>query len=264
MKVNKSFAKKFQPAFEKVKQLQLEERYLGAFIFGSIARGDATKDSDFDVKVVVNQHNPCKNINHPVMNGVKLDITFQSFGQLQEFTKQEIKRAERIPMVAESTIIFDKTGEITKLRQKAQKAKPRKATAENYQLIQFMIYHANNKVERSLDNAPRSALLSMGININDILKNHYEIQGKWRVSDKRLLSDLKQWDPQLAVLLERFSTTNEVSLKFAIWSEIIDHILKPIGGRQPISENNCDCAVCKEDLKNFDQPKSSRSRLGKG
>lgn len=247
-----SIANKFQPAFEKVKQLRLKERYLAAFIFGSVARGDAEEESDFDVKVVVDQHNPCKNINHPVINGVKLDITLQSFDQLQEFTEQEIKKGERIPMIAESIIIFDKTGDLTKLKQKAQKAKPRKVTFKDYQLIQFMIYHANSKTERYLESDPRSALLSMGINISVIMKRHYEIQGIWWVSDKRLLNDLKQWDPQLAVLLERFAITDEVRLKFTVWSEIIDHVLKPIGGRQPISENNCDCPVCKQDLKNFD------------
>ncbi len=250
--MNKSFAKRFQPAFEKVKQLQLKERYLGAFIFGSVARGNAVEDSDFDVKVVVNKHNSCNNINHPIINGVKLDITFQSMNQLQEFTEEEIKKAERIPMVAESIIIFDKTGDLAKLKQKYEKVKPRKATPEEYQLIQFMIYHANSKTERYLESDPQSALLSMGININEILKNHYKIQGKWRVSDKRLLSDLEQWDPRLAVILERFIATNEVRSKFAVWSEIIDYTLKPIGGRQPISENNCECEICKEDLKNFD------------
>ena len=40
----------------------------------------------------------------------------------------------------------------------------------------------------------------------------------------------------------------EVRAKFQYWSAIIDHILKPIGGRQPIAENNCDCAVCQRDL----------------
>jgi hypothetical protein len=39
-----------------------------------------------------------------------------------------------------------------------------------------------------------------------------------------------------------------VKEKHAFWSEIIDHVTKPIGGRQPIAENNCDCDVCKTDL----------------
>jgi len=144
----KSLPEKFQPAYKKVKQLEFEDRYLGAFIFGSLARGDSTEDSDFDVKVVVDQYNPCKNINHPIINGVKIDITFQSFDQLKEFTEQEIKKAERIPMIAESWIIFDKTGSLTKLRRRAQKVRPKKANPKDYQHIQFMAYHANSKAEK--------------------------------------------------------------------------------------------------------------------
>lgn len=40
----------------------------------------------------------------------------------------------------------------------------------------------------------------------------------------------------------------DVQTKFAYWSAIIDHILAPLGGRQPIAENNCDCEVCRQDL----------------
>src|SRR3989344_8562376 len=124
-------------------------------------------------------------------------------------------------MIAESWIIFDKTGSLTKLRRRAQKVRPKKANPKDYQHIQFMAYHANSKAEKYLVSNPISALLSMGININDILKNHYKIQGKWWVSDKRLLGDLKKWDPRLEVLLKRFASTNEVKKKFAVWSKII-------------------------------------------
>jgi len=68
------------------------------------------------------------------------------------------------------------------------------------------------------------------------------------VSSKRMLSDLHSWDPQLAELLEKFVTTSNVQAKFYFWSSIIDHILAPIGGQQPIEENNCTCAICRNDL----------------
>ena len=48
--------------------------------------------------------------------------------------------------------------------------------------------------------------------------------------------------------LQQFVTTVDVHAKFGYWSAIIDFILQPLGGRQPISENNCDCAVCQHDL----------------
>ncbi len=64
----------------------------------------------------------------------------------------------------------------------------------------------------------------------------------------RLLADLQRWDAPLAQLVEHFVVTGDLQTKFAYWSAIIDYILAPIGGRQPIAENNCACEVCRQDL----------------
>ncbi len=239
---------RFLPAYRTIQNLAQDERCLGAFIFGSLARGEATEQSDCDVKVIVREDNPCKNINHPFLAGVKLDITFNSFQQIRVATEQEIARRERVPMIAESLIVFDKTGELQQLQQQARQIRPREVPASEYQFIQFMIYHANNKVERNLTADSATALLAMHIGVNDLLHYHYQLQQRWWVSNKRLLADLREWDAPLATLLEQFLFTCEVSTKFSLWSAIIDHILQPLGGRQPIAENNCTCERCKQDL----------------
>jgi hypothetical protein len=239
---------RFQPAYHYIKQLEQYERYIGAFIFGSLARGEATEHSDLDVKVAVNKDNLCNNINHPIINGVKLDITFNSLQQLKTFNDNEIEKAERIPMIAESLIVFDKTGALVEIREMARQVRPKAITAADHQFIQFMFVHGNDKVERYLKTDPTMALFVMHVGLNDFLKFHYQIQQKWWVSSKRLLADLSTWDESLVHLIERFVSTCELAAKYQFWSAIIDHILQPLGGRQPIAENNCDCAVCREDL----------------
>jgi predicted nucleotidyltransferase len=231
-----------------VKQLQQHQRYVGAFIFGSVARGDSTDISDLDVKVVVDSDNACKNINHPFIDGVKFDITFMSMSQLHAATTNEIELRERVPIVAESLIVFDKTGELTALREEARQIRPHPFDHSRHQLLQFMVYHMNNKVERHLHSDPASALLSMHVNINELLHFHYQIQARWWISDKRLLADLSGWDPRLRQLLADFVMACDVQTKFIHWSAIIDHVLAPLGGRQPIAENNCACEQCVHDL----------------
>lgn len=49
---------RFQAAYQHIKQLEQYERYIGAFIFGSLARGEATEKSDLDVQVLVDEDNP--------------------------------------------------------------------------------------------------------------------------------------------------------------------------------------------------------------
>lgn len=243
-----TFPERFRAAVQAIEGLQAYERYLGAFIFGSLARLEATDKSDCDVQVIVDEDNACTNINHPVIEGVKLDLTFLSLAQLKARTQQEMERHERLPMIAESVIVFDKTDQLLPLQEQAKQAQPIKTRDEELQFLQFMFFHGNDKVERNLEADPITALLVMHVGLNDFLHYHYQINQRWWVSSKRLLADLRSWDLPLALLLEQFVTTSDVQRKFACWSAIIDHILEPVGGRQPIAENNCDCAVCQRDL----------------
>lgn len=239
----------FLSAYKKVESLQKYDRYLGAFVFGSVVRGEQDKNSDFDVIVAVDQDNNCKEINHPIIKGLKLDISFRSLKQIEEMDDAVFKNGERIPMLAESIIVFDKTSKLTRLRNKFKKAKPRKASQEDFQQIHFMLYHSDNKAKRNLDSDKATALLALSININDILKYHYQINGHWWLSNKRLLPDLRKWDPKMAKLVEKFVSTSQVDKKYKLWSQILDLVAKPIGGRKEISEINCTCKICRKDLK---------------
>ncbi len=239
---------RFRLAIAAIQCLADHPRYQAAFIFGSVARGDATAQSDLDVKVVTDLDNLCANINHPVIDGVKLDLTFGSFAQLQAATGAEIERGERIPMLAESLIVFDKTGQFVALRGHAQAARPKPYPAGDHQLIQFLVFHMNNKAERFVNSDPHVALLAMHMNVNEILDIHYRLQERWRLSSKRVLQDLRQWDAAMAQLLEAFVTATDAPAKFAVWTAIIEHVLQPLGGRQPIDQNNCGCDVCRNDL----------------
>ena len=246
-----SIPSRFHPAYRHIEQLARYERYQAALIFGSLARGEATEKSDMDVKVVTDEDNPCSNINHPVIGGVKLDISFSSLSQiaqLRDGAGRQVSTQERVPKLAESLIVFDKTGELTKLCEEAKTVQPLKMTPDEFQFLHFMFYHGNDKAERNLRSDPVTALLVMHVGLNDFLHFHYRIAGRWWVSSKRLLKDLRSWDPALAQLVEHFVTACDAQTKFQVWSDIIDHILEPLGGRQPIAENNCDCPGCRGDL----------------
>jgi predicted nucleotidyltransferase len=244
---------RFAAAYQRVEALAHYDRYLAAYIFGSFARGEATEHSDLDVHVMVDADNPCANINHPLIAGVKLDLSFGSLHQLLERTSREMEQRERVPMIAESLIVFDKTGELAHLQMQARQVRPRGIPPGHQQFLQFMFFHGNEKAQRNLEADPITALLVMHVGLNELLKYHYQLQQHWWVSSKRLLADLRAWDPLLAQLLAAFVATSDISAKFAHWSAIIDHILEPLGGRQPLAENNCACAVCQQDLALFIQ-----------
>ena len=243
-----AFPKRFLAPLLAIERLQAHDRYLGAFIFGSLARMEATDKSDCDVQVIVSEDNFCTNINHPIIEGVKLDLSFLSLAQLKSRTQQEMEKRERIPMIAESLIIFDKTNQLLPLQEQAKQAQPAKMAPEKFQFLHFMVFHVNDKVTKNLETDPITALLVMHVGLEELLHYHYQLHQRWWISNKRLLADLRSWDLPLAQLVEQFVTTSEVHTKFTYWSAIIDHILEPLGGRQPIEENNCNCSMCQQDL----------------
>lgn len=242
---------RYKKAIEKLQSLEKIKGCESVLIFGSFARGETTDKSDLDVRVMVEDGETCKSVNHPIVDGVKIDISFATFDEFKKWTNDELSQKERIPLVTECVILFDKTGRLTNMQNEVGNPLPKKADKKEIQWIQFMIYHADDKAKRNIKDDPYTALLCMDIGINDILKMHYQIQGKWWVSSKRLLKDLRRDEPVLAQLLEKFVSTVEVEKKYSIWEEIIEYVLKPVGGRQSISENNCDCEICQKHLKNF-------------
>ncbi len=243
----------FEDAIKKIKQLKNLPHYSGAFVFGSAARGEVTKHSDLDVRVIADTPKTCQEINHPHINDIKLDISFDSFENIEKQTKIEMEKGGRIPMIAESIILFDKTGKLRKLKKLAQKSKPKKLTKNDHNWIQFMVYHATDKAKRHLISDPLSSLLSLDSNLGEILKFHYQINRRWWLSNKRLLKDIRQWDKKLNLKLEKFLVTHSVHRKFELWQEIVSHILEPLGGSKPIAETNCDCPVCRSHLKNLSE-----------
>lgn len=239
----------YHAAYRHLQRLAQYPRYLAACIFGSVATGQDTPASDLDIKVMVDSDNPCSNINHPPLHTTKkVDISFLSFAQLHEATEQEIAQGERQPLLANARLIFDKTGQLGRLIERAKAARPKPLTAADQQFIQFLIYHANDKAERHITTDPAAALLVMHTSFNDLLKLHYRIRGHWWVSSKWLLQDLRAWDPTLANLVEAFVATANSIDKFVLWSAIVEHVVEPLGGRQPIAANNCSCSVCQVDL----------------
>jgi predicted nucleotidyltransferase len=244
----------FHQAVARVQQLSAVDHYEAAFVFGSVARGEEEEGSDLDVQVLVDRVDGCGAINHPIVGGVKLDLSFLTLQQLDARTQSEVEKGARVPIVAESIVVFDKTGNLTRLRDAARRVHPEPCSPAQHREIQFAVYHVNDKAARLLVADPGAALLVMHTGLLELLKAHYRIHTRWQVSDKRLLKDLRAWDPCLASVVEHLVVTADVREKFALWTDVIDYVMQPLGGPKPIGENNCDCDVCRRDLAYIDRP----------
>jgi predicted nucleotidyltransferase len=237
---------RFRAAIRALEALAREERYRAAFVFGSLARGNADAASDVDAIVVTAEPVACQGINHPRVGGVKLDLSFRSIEQLREQTDGEIGKNERVPMVADSVVLFDKDGELTALRDEAQRVVRKPVDPAEHDFLQFLIYHEDDKARRAGD--PAAALLAMDEGLSFLLQTHYRLHRRWWVSSKRRLADLRGWDPAMARLVEAFVATTDVAPKRDLCEEIVARVVAPLGGRKPIEETSCGCATCQADL----------------
>ena len=74
---------RFEPAVTRVVKLQSRASYEAAFVFGSVARGDATAHSDLDVQVITTTKNQNIEVLHVTLDGAPVDLSFLSRQQLK-------------------------------------------------------------------------------------------------------------------------------------------------------------------------------------
>lgn len=239
---------RFEPAVNAIRALQGQPRYLGALIFGSVAEGESDHHSDLDAIVLVDEDNPCPNINHPGCWGHKVDISFRSIRQIAELAEMWRRRGARRSSLARALIVFDKTGELERLRQRVFMQRRAAATQDDRQDAAALLYHIDDKVRRNLSEDPDTALYCMHVGIGELLEQHFRIHGEWWFGSKKVLTALDRWDRPSANLVRHFLAATDPEVKFDGWSAVVEHVLASLGGRRPIAEYNCDCSVCAADL----------------
>ncbi len=199
---------------------------------------------------MVNEKQFCRTVNHPILDGVQLNLTFLSLSQFEERTRKEIDQSHRMRSftIAESIIIFDKTGRLGYMREEAQQLQPRIVSARERQRLQSLLFSCHKKAEHFLAEDVPTALLVMHMDLISLLLAHYKLHQKWWVGPHQLLADLSIWDLKLAQLVGHFLAAGEVHAQFQVWSGIIDHILQPLGGHHALPAQNCPCKRCQRDV----------------
>ncbi|MEZ4726111.1 MAG: nucleotidyltransferase domain-containing protein [Caldilineaceae bacterium] len=241
----------FDAVVQRLTTLQQHDRYEGCFVFGSYVTGEIHAQSDLDVVVLVADAASCPEVSHPRLQGIAVDISFNSFESIERYIHKTLSaNLRRKPWLYDSQILFDKQGRLHELADWVrQNAKPTLHTADEDEELQLTCYYALTKAQKFVETEPEVALLVMQTDLNDLLRRHYKLQGRWWVSNKKLLRDLQCWDPIMHEHVRSFLTTATIAEKFTAWSHMIDHLLVPIGGRNFAKyEGVCSCERCKSDV----------------
>lgn len=244
----KKIPDRFLPALDALKTLARRGEYEGVVILGSVGRGDTASGSDLDVIVVAHKRAACKNLSHPLIAGIELDINYLTFQQLKRRVIDGIRGGRHI-LIKDAFVLFDTNGRLATLMQRISAARPKKAPKKEYYWIRTLLSRSVEKIERYAENDPVAASVAMNCDISFLLELHYQICGRWMPDSEKILFDLKEWDGALSQLLEKFAVEDGFAKRYDAWKTIAHHIAKPLGGLVPTRHMNCTCAICIQNYK---------------
>lgn len=88
--------------------------------------------------------------------------------------------------------------------------------------------------------------MSMGLGV--LIDMHYRLHRRWMRSSKRLLPDLRRWDPEMGARVEAFLLSGGgATERRRLWKRVLEHVSGPAGGLSALSDSDCRCARCRTD-----------------
>ena len=100
-----------------------EEYVIGAVLCGSYANGNNTKNSDIDVHIITKEIS-FKERGNVIIDGIMIEYFMNPLNEIYKYLENDYKNRRRLAdanMFANGKILFDKTGDIEKLKQESKK-----------------------------------------------------------------------------------------------------------------------------------------------
>ncbi len=192
------------------------------------------------------KHADLLGVRQPIIDGIKLDISFVSLKQLRD--RENNDHSGKVPMLAEGVILFDTTGELSVLKKEMEQKMRESYSEKDRSHVQFLINHTESKIRYGLMNDMDTARICLQKGLRHLIDIHYKIQGRWNVSDKRLVRDLQNWDSTFLEMVRGFLNENNPEKQYVLWKDMATYIFRPWGGRQETKGDNCKCDQCKNDI----------------
>ena len=239
---------RYKQAIAAIKSLKDEDKYLGAYIFGSVARGDDNVDSDLDIQVITSETFSCGIPNRKKVGDIVVDISFSSIDKVRPF---EDKNKKRKPRLQEGIVLFDKTGEIRRLQKLVRFTKREMPNEDQISMIRFLAQNTKKKVIHTRESDPTTCLLIMHTSLIDVINWFYDLNEAWHVSDKRMIQDLLMWCPEVGMLVKNLVRMSEVSDKADLFCQLTDKVIS-LSARKAICTGLCGCSICEEGIKKIE------------
>jgi predicted nucleotidyltransferase len=218
---------RFRPALAAVHDEMLaREDVIALLCFGSAPRGEAKPNSDLDIVALTQGTEYWRRSR--MMNGVEVQL---QVGPLYSWRGQiETRNHAAIQMFATGELMFDRTGEATALKRKAEellRAGPAQLGREGIAWLRYRITNVVRDLEDMSGDSVEARMLASAL-VLEVLRVWCAVQRFWvnRKPDV-MLRRLQGRDSSLAAKIESFyaSPSPAHAIAFA------DAVLEPVGGR---------------------------------
>ena len=219
-----------------VAALHADSQVRGATISGSVLRGEGGPTSDLDVYVLVHGRHRWRRTY--VCEGVLVEEFRNSEAWIERYLREQDHIA--MHMLGHGTRVLDRDGRLGVLCGEARALHARGPAALSEQAAvarRYAVWDGWCDAKDLLATGdPAQTIGWIQSQVVRAVEARHALERHWAPKGKRLLTTLRPWDPTMAELLTRFWMTREgdVRAAFAVFDEIVRHVLAPHDPDQPL------------------------------
>jgi predicted nucleotidyltransferase len=210
-----------------VEKLRSRADVLAVILFGSYARGDSRPDSDIDLLAIVTEGYQ-RGVEY--LDGQAFEVIYVTEKGSVDHWKSDRHGAASLWEVAQ--VVFDKDGTGERLKQAGESLRVERRPAPSPQQIahfRFDQEDAIRAVEALVDGDRATAALLLQKKVAALIEFYFDIKRSWIPAPKQLLGRLREENPPLAGMLDRFFVSNSLKEQIDLAKQFGAVILKDSG-----------------------------------
>lgn len=185
-----------------IEELKKDKNTKGILIFGSYARGDQRKTSDIDILVLVNK-GAWRDVK--IRDDQIFEIVYSSLKNAKDFYQDNQNNAVR--QWADVNIIFDRDGEMKKLKKFVSKIRKKGKPKLNKKQINHLKFDKEDKI-RAIKYLKNKDFATANLQLQrlgqEMLEIYFDLNQLWTPAPKQILGYLRKHDKKTSKLFDDF------------------------------------------------------------
>lgn len=215
---------------EMVERLKTNPSVVGVAEYGSAVLGDGPILGDYDLLAILKPPDPQVESLHFCLGGTPVDLNLRTIDQIRS-----LSRAVGFDSILlDARIIHDPSGivrdELAALNARHQEAPASFCSETDIAMKRHGARHAIDKARAQLDSPPTLRRFLVHQNVYWLTQSYFEVRDLQFEGEKRALAHLREHEPRLSGLIDRFYGTTDQEEQLTLVEDIAGIVLEPVGG----------------------------------